>query len=56
MKPERFVDSDAAFNIGAAIGALNVLGAGVYVCMGGRVMEATRAQRDGRTGKFFPVD
>ena len=53
MKPERFVDSDAAFNIGAAVGALNVLGAGVFVCMNGRIFDAMRAGRDGRTGKFI---
>ena len=53
MKPERFVDSDASFNIGAAVGALNVLGAGVYVCMNGRIFDAMRAGRDGRTGKFI---
>ena len=39
--------------IGAAVGALNVLGAGVYVCMNGRIFDAMRAGRDGRTGKFI---
>ena len=36
-QPYRFRESDAEFNIGVAFGALNVLDAGVYVAMNGRV-------------------
>ena len=52
MRPQKLIDSDAAFNIGVAMGAMNVMGAGVYVCMNGRVFEASRVRRDGRTGHF----
>ena len=55
MRPQKMVDSDASFNIGAAVGALNILGAGVYVCMNGRVYESGSVRRDGRTGHFVPL-
>ena len=29
MRPQKLIDSDASFNIGVAVGALNMLGAGV---------------------------
>ena len=35
--PERFKETDADFNIGMAVGAVNVLKDGVYVAMNGRV-------------------
>jgi L-asparaginase len=49
-QPFRFKDSDAEFNIGVAIGALNVLDRGVYVAMNGRVYEWDKCQKreDGR--------
>mmetsp|Transcript_4844 Transcript_4844/g.10115 ORF Transcript_4844/g.10115 Transcript_4844/m.10115 type:complete len:467 (+) Transcript_4844:196-1596(+) len=52
MRPEHFRNSDAHFNVGVAMGAVNVLWSGVYVAMNGRVVEASRAQRDQRTGLF----
>lgn len=52
MRPEYFRNSDAHFNVGCAMGAINVLWSGVYVCMNGRVIEAGRARRDPRTGLF----
>ena len=52
MKPEKFSDSDASFNVGAAVGALNVLGNGVYIAMNGRVLPWKRVKRDERSGRF----
>jgi len=37
MKPAKFSDSDAVFNIGVAIGAISVLPNGVYIAMNGMV-------------------
>ena len=37
MLPARFSDSDATFNIGVAVGAINNLEDGVYISMGGVV-------------------
>jgi len=52
MKPEKFFDSDASFNVGAAVGAINVLSSGVYIAMNGRVLSWDRVRRDERTGRF----
>jgi len=54
-KPQKFLDSDASFNIGATVGALNVLGTGVFLCMNGRIYEANKVRRDGRTGLFVAL-
>ena len=53
MKPERFKDSDASFNLGTAIGATAALPAGsVVVAMGGRIIDSMRCFRDTETGLF----
>lgn len=52
LKPEKFSDSDASFNVGAAVGALNVLSNGVYVAMSGWVLRWDKVSRDERTGRF----
>ena len=38
-KPERFYGSDAPFNIGTALGAINILDKGVYIAMNGKIFE-----------------
>jgi L-asparaginase len=38
-RPQRMTDSDAAFNVGMAVGAVQSLEEGVYVAMSGRVYE-----------------
>jgi len=53
VKPERFKDSDAEFNLGVAIGAVNELNSGVYIAMNGRIVPADKIQRDELTGKFI---
>jgi L-asparaginase len=52
MKPERFVDSDASFNLGTAVGAVNVLQNGVYIAMNGRIYPWNKVKRNSRTGQF----
>ncbi|WP_420388567.1 asparaginase domain-containing protein [Roseivirga sp.] len=51
-KPERFTNSDAAFNIGVAIGALNTLHEGTFIAMNGMVMPAGAIVKNPDTGKF----
>jgi L-asparaginase len=51
-KPERFRDSDAVFNIGVAIGAVQTLATGVHITMNGRVYRWDEVRKDGPTGKF----
>lgn len=55
MKPEKFSDSDAAFNVGTAIGALNVLGKGVYIAMNGRIYPWNKVERNRETGQFVEI-
>ena len=46
-------DSDADFNIGVAVGAVQCMErAGVYVAMNGKVLSAGSVTRDMDTGKF----
>ena len=67
--PEKFKDSDADINIGAALGALDVLGMlrddksdkpddsrCVYISLGGRVIPADKAVRNTITGLFCHCD
>jgi L-asparaginase len=48
LNPARFQGSDAVFNIGCAVGAVQTLDDGVYIAMNGRVWhpEAVRKNRD----------
>jgi len=52
MRPEKFSDSDASFNVGTAIGAVNVIEDGVYIAMNGGVYRWDRVRRDGDSGRF----
>jgi L-asparaginase len=52
MRPERFVNSDAAFNIGTAVGALGIAKDGVYVAMSGRVLLWDKVTKDYAQSKF----
>ena len=49
-QPYKFQESDAEFNIGIAIGALNVLDKGVFIALNGRVYEWDKCKKleDGR--------
>jgi L-asparaginase len=51
-RPERFSNSDAAFNLGVAIGALNMLEEGTFVAMNGKVMNPAACRKNPKTGLF----
>lgn len=53
MKPQKFADTDADFNIGVAIGAIQSLSEGVYIAMNGRVFKHDLVVRDDSTGMFI---
>ncbi len=55
MRPERFTNSDAAFNIGVAVGALDTAPAGVYIAMNGRLYAHKGVKRDPATGRFIDI-
>ncbi|MBI5402221.1 MAG: asparaginase [Ignavibacteriae bacterium] len=53
FKPEKFTNTDADFNVGSAVGAVNVLGYGVYIAMNGNIFRYDEVRRDKVTGKFI---
>lgn len=56
LRPERFKDSDAAFNVGLAMGALSTMNRpGVVIAMSGRVLPHDIVARD-KMGRFVPIN
>ncbi|MBE9548641.1 MAG: asparaginase [Proteobacteria bacterium] len=52
LKPARFRDSDAVFNIGCAIGAVQSLPPGVYISMNGKVWDPLNVQKNRSAHRF----
>jgi len=50
--PAVMARSDAGFNLGAAIAALNLLEPGVYISMSGRIFPAESVRKDRSRGIF----
>jgi L-asparaginase len=46
MEPAKFKSSDAYFNLGGAIAAVQVLDHGVYICINGRVYNPDKVQKN----------
>ena len=53
MKPERFSNSDASINLGAAIAACQTLNEGSYLVMHGMVIPHDQVERNLQTGKYY---
>jgi L-asparaginase len=53
MRPQKFSDTDADFNVGFALGALQTAKPGVYVAMNACLIPADQAMRDPETGRFM---
>lgn len=53
MLPERFSNSEAPINVGAAIATANLMDVGVYVTMHGISKLHNEVSRDLETGKFY---
>mmetsp|Transcript_5879 Transcript_5879/g.14724 ORF Transcript_5879/g.14724 Transcript_5879/m.14724 type:complete len:183 (+) Transcript_5879:104-652(+) len=52
-KPERFIDSDASFNLGCAVGVTSICSPGsVVICMNGNVVPAEECVREVKSGLF----
>ncbi|MBN2281003.1 MAG: asparaginase [Candidatus Marinimicrobia bacterium] len=56
MQPARMRDSDAVFNIGTAVGALQCLPPGTYVAMNGQVFKSENVQKNVEAGKFEKIN
>lgn len=52
LNPARFQGSDAVFNIGCAVGALQSLADGVYVAMNGRVWDPRSVRKNRAANRF----
>ena len=55
LNPARFKDSDAVFNIGCAIGAVQALEPGVYISMNGKVWIPEEVRKNVRANRFEHV-
>ena len=52
LNPARFRDSDAIFNIGCAVGAVQALPPGVYIAMNGKVWDPEHVRKNRRQNVF----
>lgn len=52
LQPARFADSDAAFNLGLAVGAVQVLPPGVYITANGQVFPAQSVRKNTVLNRF----
>lgn len=52
LNPARFRDSDAIFNIGCAVGAVQCLPPGVYIVMNGRVWNPEHVRKNLQENRF----
>jgi L-asparaginase len=55
LQPAGFKNSDAMFNIGMALGAVQVLDHGVYIAMNGRIFPADRVRKDQDKNRFTEI-
>jgi L-asparaginase len=55
LQPGRFADSDAAFNLGLAFGAVQLCSAGVYVVANGTVFPAGKVRKNLELNRFEPL-
>lgn len=54
MQPARFRNSDAVFNLGCAVGALQSLPPGIYIAMNGVVAPAHTVKKNRAASRFEP--
>jgi L-asparaginase len=56
LNPARFQGSDAVFNIGCAVGAMQTLDAGVWIAMNGRVWDPRKVRKNRQANRFEALD
>ena len=52
LNPARFQGSDAVFNVGCAVGAVQSLPDGVYIAMNGRIWDPRRVRKNVDANRF----
>ena len=55
LSPSRFRGSDAEFNVGTAVGAVQSLPSGVYIAMNGRIWDPRRVRKNVAANRFEPI-
>ena len=55
LNPARFQGSDAVFNIGCAVGAVQSLDDGVYIAMNGRVWDPATVRKNRDANRFEAI-
>ena len=56
LNPARFIGSDAVFNIGCSVGALQSLPPGVWIVMNGRVWDPDKVRKNRSENRFEAVE
>jgi L-asparaginase len=56
MQPARFRNTDAVFNVGFALGVVQVLPPGVYLAINGRVFDAAHVRKNRAQQRFEEAD
>ncbi len=56
LNPARFRDSDAVFNIGCAVGAVQSLLEGVYIAMNGVVWDPMKVRKNRKANRFEAIE
>ena len=55
LSPARFRSTDAVFNVGMAVAAVQVAAPGVYIAMSGQVFEAGAVRKNRQQNRFEPL-
>ncbi|GAB6196735.1 asparaginase domain-containing protein [Lysobacter xanthus] len=56
LNPARFRGSDAEFNVGTAVGAVQCLPPGVYIAMNGRIWDPSKVRKNVEANRFESLD
>ena len=56
LTPARFRTTDAMFNVGMAVAAVQTLEPGVYIAMSGQVFKAGEVRKSRKENRFEPID
>ena len=52
LQPAAFSENDAVFNIGCAIGALQIVSSGVYIAMNGQIFDSSKVVKNRLKNRF----
>ena len=56
IEPARIKSSDAPFNVGSAVAAVQILGPGVYIAMNGRIYDPEKVRKNFDTNRFEEIE